>query len=117
MRQIPQDLFDGEVASLLAGETPEDILTIPGIYEILAEWYNNDILSDWEMLNPGDEELSSRFDDILHETFQDNVPDDGPMLRERFNNWTDALCKDGEISDYTYNNCTYVGQYRDKYEG
>ncbi len=29
---------------------------------------------------------------------------DWPMRREAWNNWTDALCKDGEISDWQYEN-------------
>ena len=31
---------------------------------------------------------------------------DGPARREAWNNWTDMLCKDGEISDWQYNNWT-----------
>jgi len=29
---------------------------------------------------------------------------DWPLRRETWNNWTDALCKDGEISDWQYEN-------------
>jgi len=29
---------------------------------------------------------------------------DGPMRREAWNNFTDALCKDGQISDWQYEN-------------
>ncbi len=29
---------------------------------------------------------------------------DGPARREAWNNWTDMLCKDGEISDWQYAN-------------
>lgn len=32
--------------------------------------------------------------------------DDEIALNEAFNNWTDMLCKDGEISDHIYNNVT-----------
>jgi len=31
---------------------------------------------------------------------------DGPMWRETWNNWTDSLCKDGQISDWQYSNWT-----------
>ena len=27
---------------------------------------------------------------------------DGPARRETWNNWTDSLCKDGQISDWQY---------------
>lgn len=32
--------------------------------------------------------------------------DDVIALNEAFNDWTDALCKDGQICDYLYNNIT-----------
>ena len=34
---------------------------------------------------------------------QDGVPDI-PARCEAFNNWTDAMCKDGQISDWQYEN-------------
>ena len=34
---------------------------------------------------------------------KDGLPD-WPARREEWNNWTDALCKDGEISDWQYEN-------------
>ena len=34
---------------------------------------------------------------------QDGIPD-WPARREAWNDWTDQLCKDGEISDWQYNN-------------
>ena len=37
---------------------------------------------------------------------QDGVPDI-PARCEEFNNWTDAMCKDGQISDWQYKNWTH----------
>ncbi len=37
---------------------------------------------------------------------QDGIPD-WPARREAWNNWTDALCKDGEISDWQYANWSH----------
>ena len=34
---------------------------------------------------------------------QDGIPD-GPARREAWNDWTDGLCKDGQISDWQYAN-------------
>jgi hypothetical protein len=34
---------------------------------------------------------------------QDGIPD-MPARREEWNNWTDGLCKDGQISDWQYAN-------------
>ena len=36
------------IEKIMPGLTPADYLTIPGIYEILAEYYNNDILEEYE---------------------------------------------------------------------
>ena len=53
--------------------------------------------------------LSERFDDMVIEF---EVPtDDGPMMREWFNNWTDGLCKDGELHERQYNDYCYVGRF------
>ena len=41
---------------------------------------------------------------LIQEQFeQDGIPDI-PARCEEWNNWTDALCKDGEISDWQYEN-------------
>ncbi len=37
---------------------------------------------------------------------QDGVPDI-PARCEAFNNWTDAMCKDGQISDWQYDNWSH----------
>lgn len=33
--------------------------------------------------------------------------DDDPAISEGFSDYTDSLCKDGEISEETYNNITF----------
>ena len=43
---------------------------------------------------------------IQEEYEQDREPD-WPARREAWNNWTDALCKDGLISDWQYENWTH----------
>jgi hypothetical protein len=57
--------------------------------------------------DPTDEVIYER----LCESFKDEIepaviakygPDDIVALREAFNNWTDGLCKDGEITDEMY---------------
>ncbi len=37
---------------------------------------------------------------------QDGVPD-WPARREAWNNWTDSLCKNGQISDWQYANWSH----------
>ena len=36
--------------------------------------------------------------------------DDEVAINEAFNNWTDGLCKDGEIHDEQYNSYCYLGE-------
>ena len=43
---------------------------------------------------------------------QDGKPD-WPARREAWNDWTDQLCKDGEISDWQYNNWSQSPLCRD----
>jgi len=43
---------------------------------------------------------------IQDEHEEDGEPD-WPARREAWNNWTDALCKDGQISDWQYENWTH----------
>jgi len=40
---------------------------------------------------------------VVEQHEQDGVPD-LPARREAWNDWTDGLCKDGEISDWQYEN-------------
>ena len=43
---------------------------------------------------------------VIEEYEQDGVPDI-PARSEAFSNWTDSLCKNGEISDWQYMNWTH----------
>ena len=44
--------FDGILESIVDGLTAAQILAIPGIYEVLREELNNDILDTWAEQNP-----------------------------------------------------------------
>ena len=58
-----------------------------------------------EDIYDANKELSDMFFDLtpIAEFGNDTV-----AMREAFNNWTDALCKDGEICDDTYNECELI---------
>lgn len=61
-----------------------------------------------------EEELSARFDDeILPHVIEKYGEDDQPAINEAFNDWTDSLCKDGELHDEQYNKYCYVGRLAD----
>jgi hypothetical protein len=42
--KVAQEQFDQKLAEILSGMTGAQLLSIPGIYEILAEEFNNDVL-------------------------------------------------------------------------
>ena len=46
------------------------------------------------------------FKDVLNSdyVYYAHIRGDKVALRESWNNFTDSLCKDGEITDYQYNN-------------
>lgn len=61
-----------------------------------------------------EEELSERFDDeILPHVIEKYGEDDQPAINEAFNDWTDMLCKDGDLHDEQYNKYCYVGRLAD----
>jgi hypothetical protein len=61
--------------------------------------------------------LSERFDDevmpgILETYGKPGVEfEDTDMVTQEFNDWTDMLCKEGEIHPEQYNQYGYVGKY------
>lgn len=55
---------------------------------------------------PTDDEIRARF----REEVLPHVPsDDEPAISEAFNNWTDMLCKDGQITAHQYDRITMEG--------
>ena len=43
----------------------------------------------------------------IKEQFEQDGIADLPARREEWNNWTDSLCKDGQISDWQYMNWSH----------
>ena len=41
------------------------------------------------------------------ERYESDGIKDGPARRETWNNWTDSLCKNGQISDWQYANWSH----------
>ena len=46
---ITQEMFDDKLYETLDFVTAASLVTIPGIYEILSEYYNNQIIEELEM--------------------------------------------------------------------
>lgn len=61
------------------------------------------------------EELSERFDQMIEECmsceFKRQLENDDCLVSETFNNWSDGLCKDGEIHSVQYENYEYNGEW------
>ncbi|MCP4156670.1 MAG: hypothetical protein GY757_53650 [bacterium] len=53
-KDMTQEEFDQILIDLLDDAPASHLLTIPGIYEILAEHYNNEILDAWTDKKEGD---------------------------------------------------------------
>lgn len=85
-------------------------MDIPGVYEIVSEYFNNEVLERYEeeqedAINMTYEEAVDSFtENILPIVVEQYGPDDTISQREAFNDWTDALCKDGEITQWQYEN-------------
>ena len=75
---------------------------LSGFIQSTDEWEKMEALEN----DPSTEDLHARFDaeilpHVKEQYEQDGIPD-VPARSEAFNDWTDALCKDGEISDQLY---------------
>jgi len=57
--------------------------------------------------------LSDMFDNGIEDMVDPAIFTDGPMMRECFNNWSDSLCKDGELHPLQYDQYCNVGRYAD----
>jgi hypothetical protein len=83
----------------------------------MGNWHRVDLLEIVELyaeennLIASEQELSDRFDEeVLPSVIAQYGEDDEPALNEAFNNWTDMLCKDGELHDEQYDKYCYVGR-------
>ena len=84
----------------------------------MSNFNNTDLLEMVELyatdnkLIDSEERLSELFDEsIAPMVIEQYGEGDKPAMRETFNNWTDMLCKDGEIHQEQYNQYCYVGKY------
>ncbi len=84
---------------------------------MIDDWNKVDLLemveelaSDWKMIS-SEEELSEMFDEqILPLVIEKYGEEDQCAIDQAFNDWTDSLCKDGQIHEEQYNKYCYVGR-------
>lgn len=68
--------------------------------------------ADFNKLISSEEQLSELFDnDVIESVVSYYGTDDIVAINEAFNNWTDGLCKNGDIHEEQYKNYEYVGKY------
>jgi hypothetical protein len=66
-----------------------------------------------------EDDLSERFDNEVMPSILGNYNKSKPgkaftdqhLVNEAFNNWTDSLCKDGEIHPLQYDEYGYIGEW------
>lgn len=83
-------------------------------------WNNVDLLEIVELyaedngMIASEYELSKRFDEeILPYVIEQYSADDKIAINESFNDWTDSLCKGGELHPEQYNSYCYTGRLAD----
>lgn len=92
----------------MSGE--ELILTFDTLFSDASEYFNNEIREEYEGENDRymseDDCLASFLDGMdcgditeVKDKYNDDI-----ALREDYNNYTDMLCKDGQITQYLYDN-------------
>lgn len=86
----------------------------------MTNWNRVDMLEVVELyaednnMIASEDELSKLFDEeILPLVITDYGEDDSVAINEAFNNWSDILCKDGELHPEQYNAYCYVGRLAD----
>jgi hypothetical protein len=45
---VSDEWFDETLRQIVSEQSAGQILAIPGVYEVLAEYFNNEVLSRWE---------------------------------------------------------------------
>ena len=85
----------------------------------MSNWTNNEStlelvesIAEVEALISNEQALSDLFDEEVAQHVIDQYgEDDEVAMSQAFNNWSDSLCKGGEIHKSQYNDYCYVGKY------
>lgn len=97
--------FDKRLELMLDTMTGLELLSIPGIYELVSEYFNNEILDDYEMEN----QHYLTYDEALVEYLGDQTIGDVKkeyndinLLIKNWNNYINTLYTNDDISNYAY---------------
>lgn len=83
-----ENMTDEEFQSILTdivATEGTDILSIPGVYEILSEHFNNEVLKTWEEKMYGQARIKMPDSEVIHEIgedydLEDDVDEDGLLF-------------------------------------
>ena len=74
-----------------------------------------EIIEEYATINGGidsEQTLSDIFDErIAPLVIEQYGEDDEPAMNQEFNDWSDSLCKDGELHELQYSQYCYAGKY------
>lgn len=101
---ITAEMFEEKLREILEESTGNSLLAIPGLFEVVSEYFNNEIMDELEAENFPNlmtyEAVNESFKSLIEDS---NIPaDDVIWLREEWNNYTDSLCKDNLITPDNY---------------
>ncbi len=115
-KEISTEEFDNMLLDKLEEMTKTELTSFicEHAYEEISELLNNEILSDWETEQTNDNEqytaLCNEFDKHIKPTIiAEYGEDDYVAINKGWSNWTDALCKDGRLTEGQYNDWDYDG--------
>lgn len=115
------DLLNGLDITLIDLLTDSIVYTTQEILDAADEDYQTFIewIAESYNLVDSEEALSERFDSEIMPLIleQHSAPgeafEDQCLIDQAFNDWTDSLCKDGEIHELQYDQYTYTGKWCD----
>lgn len=101
---VSNEMVKEKLEEILEEMTGENLLTIPGLFEIVGEHFRDEIMEELEAENFPNlmtyEEVNESFKELIKDS---DIPmDDAIWLREEWNNYTDSLCKDRRITPDNY---------------
>ena len=110
-RTISEEDFINGLEQILKDHSRLDLIGMifSWAYDEASKAFNNNILEDWENEMIEDTEA---YEDLVAD-FKENIEpsvitqygtDDIIALSEAWNNWTDALCKEGRLTESQYDN-------------
>ena len=63
--KMTQEDFNNILTNILSRQTGAQLLSIPGIYEVVSEHFNNEILEEWEEPTIEEKENQGRITEYL----------------------------------------------------